>query len=125
HIPCQEPLPMSKSVLIAEDETVLRESLAELLAGEGYEVLQAANGKEAHALVLQRPVDVVLTDMRMPEMDGMALLGHLQKIAPQTPVIVATAFGTIESAVAAMQAGAYDYLLKPVQFEDVLLKVQR
>jgi DNA-binding NtrC family response regulator len=116
---------MSKSVLLAEDETVLRESLAELLAAEGYEVLQAANGKEAHALVLQRPVDVVLTDMRMPEMDGLTLLGHLRQIAPQTPVIVVTAFGTVETAVAAMRAGAHDYLLKPVQFDDVLLKVQR
>ncbi|MGA2233445.1 MAG: sigma-54 dependent transcriptional regulator [Tepidisphaeraceae bacterium] len=116
---------MSKSVLIAEDETVLRESLAELLSGEGYEVLQAANGKEAHALVLQRPVDVVLTDMRMPEMDGLTLLGHLRQIAPQTPVIVVTAFGTVETAVTAMRAGAYDYLLKPVQFDDVLMKVQR
>jgi two-component system response regulator PilR (NtrC family) len=61
----------------------------------------------------------------MPEMDGMALLANLQKIAPQTPVIMITAYGTVESAVGAMRAGAYDYLLKPVQFDDVLLKVQR
>jgi DNA-binding NtrC family response regulator len=118
-------LQMAKSVLLAEDETVLRESLAELLATEGYEVLQAANGKEAYALVLERPVDVVLTDMRMPEMDGLTLLGHLQQIAPQTPVIVVTAFGTVETAVNAMRSGAHDYLLKPVQFDDMLLKVQR
>jgi DNA-binding NtrC family response regulator len=116
---------MSKSILIAEDETVLRESLAELLKDEGYEILQAENGKVAHELILQRPVDVVLSDIRMPEMDGLTLLNHLQQIAPQTPVIVMTAFGTIESAVAAMRAGAHDYLLKPVQFDDLLLKVQR
>jgi DNA-binding NtrC family response regulator len=116
---------MSKCILIAEDEDILRESLAELLMAEGYKVLQAANGKEAHKIVLERPVDIVLTDMRMPEMDGLTLLGHLHKIAPQTPVIVATAFGTIETAVAAMQAGAYDYLIKPVLFDDVLLKVRR
>src|SRR5262249_23212275 len=72
-----------------------------------------------------RPVDLVLSDVRMPEMDGMALLANLQKIAPQTPVIMITAYGTVESAVGAMRAGAYDYLLKPVQFDDVLLKVQR
>jgi DNA-binding NtrC family response regulator len=116
---------MSKTVLIAEDETILRQSLAELLSAEGYEVLQAANGKEAYAMVLKRPVDLVLTDMRMPEMDGLALLNQLKPIAPETPVILATAFGTVETAVAAMRAGAYDYLLKPVQFDDVLLKVQR
>jgi len=116
---------MAKSVLIVEDEQVLRESLAELLSAEGYEVLQAANGKLAHDIVLARPTDVVLTDVRMPEMDGMTLLGHLRKIAPQTPVIIVTAVGTVETAVAAMRSGAYDYLLKPVQFDDVLIKVQR
>jgi len=116
---------MTKSVLIVEDEEVLRESLAELMAGEGYEVLQAADGKAAYAIVLERPVDVVVTDVRMAGMDGLTLLGHLRKVAPQTPVIVATAFGTVETAVSAMRSGAYDYLLKPVQFEDMLLKVQR
>ena len=116
---------MTKSVLIVEDEVVLRESLAELMAGEGFEVLQAADGKAAYAIVLERPVDVVVTDVRMSGMDGLTLLGHLRQVAPQTPVIVATAFGTVETAVSAMRAGAYDYLLKPVQFEDMLLKVQR
>ena len=71
---------MSKVILIAEDEPVLRESLAELLAGEGYEVLQAPNGKAAYDAVLQRPVDLVITDVRMPEMDGMQLLDHLQAV---------------------------------------------
>jgi two-component system response regulator PilR (NtrC family) len=61
----------------------------------------------------------------MPEMDGVVLLGHLQKVAPQTPVIMMTAFGTVESAVAAMRSGAYDYLLKPVNFDDLLTKVGR
>src|SRR5690242_14735475 len=116
---------MSKTLLIVEDEKILRESLAELLAEEGHEILQAENGKAAYELVLQRPVDLVLSDIRMPEMDGLTLLGHLRKIAPQTPVIVITAFGTVESAVSAMRSGAYDYLLKPVQFDDVLVKVQR
>src|SRR3954469_14467444 len=115
---------MSKSVLIVEDENVLRESLAELLAEEGYEVVQAPNGKAAYDLVLQRSVDVVLTDIHMPEMDGITLLGHLQKMTPQTPVIILTAFGTVQSAVSAMKSGAYDYLLKPANFDDVLLKVQ-
>jgi DNA-binding NtrC family response regulator len=116
---------ISKTILVAEDEKVLRESLAELLVDEGYEVLQAPNGKAAYDLVLDRSVDLVLSDVRMPEMDGMALLDHLRKAAPETPVIMLTAFGTVESAVSAMRNGAYDYLLKPVQFDDVLLKVQR
>jgi len=116
---------MSKVILIAEDERVLRESLAELLSDEGYEVLQAADGKAAYDLVLDRSVDLVISDIRMPGMDGMQLLEHLHKLAPQTPVLMVTAYGTVESAVATLRAGAQDYLLKPVQFDDVLLKVQR
>jgi two-component system response regulator PilR (NtrC family) len=116
---------MPKTVLIAEDEKVLRESLAELIRSEGYEVIEAENGKAAYDVALARPVDLVFTDVRMPEMDGLTLLGHLQKIAPETPVIIITAYGTIESAVGAMRSGAYDYLLKPVQFDDVLIKAQR
>ena len=116
---------MSKTVLIVEDEPVLRKSLAELLAEEGYEALQACNGKEAHELVLSRSVDLVLTDVRMPEMDGIELLKRLQQLVPETPVIILTAFGTVQSAVAAMSDGAADYLLKPVQFEDVLMRIER
>jgi DNA-binding NtrC family response regulator len=116
---------MRKTILIAEDETVLREAVAELLAEEGYEVVQAGDGKAAYDVVLHRAVDLVLSDVRMPEMDGLALLAQLQKLAPETPVIMITAYGTVESAVAAMRSGAADYLLKPVQFDDLLLKVQR
>src|SRR5215468_4959160 len=99
---------MSKLILIVEDEMVLRQSLSELLVEEGYEVLEAENGKAAYDVLLQRPVDLVLTDVRMPEMDGLTLLAHVQKVAPQTPVIVITAFGTVESAVSAMRSGAFD-----------------
>jgi two-component system response regulator PilR (NtrC family) len=116
---------MPKTILIVEDETVLRESLAELLEEEGHTVKQAENGKVAHELILKEPVDLVLTDVRMPEMDGLTLLGHLRQILPQTPVIVITAYGTVESAVTAVRSGAFDYLLKPVKFDDVLFKVQR
>ncbi|MHC4141422.1 MAG: sigma-54-dependent transcriptional regulator, partial [Planctomycetota bacterium] len=116
---------MSKTILIVEDEQVLRESLAGLLEEEGYEVLQAGNGTEAYAIVLERPVSLVLSDVRMPEMDGIELLGRLMQLAPETPVIMMTAYGTVDSAVEAMKAGGWDYLLKPVQFDDLLLKVQR
>jgi DNA-binding NtrC family response regulator len=116
---------MARTLLIAEDENVLRESLAELFRGEGFEVVDVANGRAAQEVLLARSVDVVLTDMRMPEVDGTALLAHIQKICPETPVIVLTAFGTVESAVAAMRAGAVDYLLKPMDFNEVLEKVRR
>lgn len=115
----------NKSILIVEDEQVLRESLAELFAGEGYEVLQAANGRIARDLVLGRSVDVVLTDVRMPEMDGISLLDHLRQIVPETPVIVLTAYATVDSAVEAMRKGASDYVLKPVQLDEILLRIDR
>ena len=116
---------MSKTILIVEDEQVLRESLAGLLEAEGYLVQQAPDGRAAHEMLLQGPVDVVLSDVRMPEMDGMTLLGHIRQLAPQTPVIMVTAYGTVDNAVEAMRAGAWDYLLKPVQFDDLLLKIAR
>ena len=74
---------MGKTILIVEDETVLRESLAELLAEEGHTVKQAENGKVARELVLKEHVDLFLTDVRMPEMDGLTLLGHLRQILPE------------------------------------------
>ncbi|MFO0829381.1 MAG: sigma-54 dependent transcriptional regulator [Phycisphaerales bacterium] len=116
---------MTKSILLVEDEKVLRESLAQLLTEEGYEVVQAGDGQEAYDIAITRSFDLVITDIRMPRMDGMALLQRLQQLAPQTPVVVVTAFGTVDSAVAAMRAGAADYLLKPVQFEDALVRVRR
>jgi two-component system response regulator PilR (NtrC family) len=115
----------AKSILLVEDEQMLRESLAELLRDEGYQVTLAANGREGYEQLVKQPFDLVITDMRMPEMDGMTLLGHAQKAAPETPVVVITAFGTVDSAVAAMRTGAVDYLLKPVQFEDVSVRVKR
>jgi two-component system response regulator PilR (NtrC family) len=116
---------VAASILLVEDEALLRESLAELLEEEGYEVVQAGNGREGRDRLVERSFSAVLTDIRMPEVDGMELLRHAHQIAPQTPVLVLTAFGTVESAVAAMRAGAADYLLKPVQFEDVLIRVRR
>jgi len=116
---------MSKVVLIVDDEKILRESMASLLQDEGYEPIQAENGRIAHEILLDRSVDVVLSDVRMPEMDGMNLLTHIKQLAPQTPVIMMTAYGTVEDAVAAIHIGAWDYLLKPVQFDDLLLKIKR
>lgn len=116
---------MGKSILIVDDEKVLRESLAGLLEEEGYTVLQAADGTDAWNMVIERPVDLVLSDVRMPKMDGLTLLGRLKQVAPETPVIMMTAYGTVDSAVAAMRAGGWDYLLKPVQFDDLLVKIER
>jgi DNA-binding NtrC family response regulator len=116
---------MPTRILLVEDEQLLRESLAQLLSEEGFHVVQAADGKAGYDAALAEVFDLVLTDIRMPVMDGLTLLKQLQQVIPQTPIIVITAFGTVESAVSAMRSGAADYLLKPVQFEDVLIRVKR
>lgn len=116
---------MPSKILLVEDEQMLRESLALLLSEEGFEVTQASDGNAGHEAALAGDFDLVLTDLRMPGMDGLAFLDRLQHICPQTPVIVFTAFGTVDSAVSAMRAGAADYVLKPVQFDDLHSRVRR
>ncbi len=116
---------MTNRILIAEDEQILRQTLAKLLETEGYEVLQAADGRAAYELVVEQSVDLVISDLRMPELDGLQLLSRLVQLAPELPVIMVTAYGTVDNAVAAMRKGAWDYLLKPVQFDDLLMKVKR
>src|SRR5262245_14110526 len=111
-------------ILVAEDQDSARESLVELLRAEGYEVHEAADGKEAIAQVNKLDLDVVLTDLMMPGADGIAVLRHVRELSPQTLVLLMTAHASVETAVEAIRAGAQDYLLKPLIFDDVLRKVQ-
>lgn len=96
---------MPTKLLLVEDEQMLRESLAQLLSDEGYQVVQTGNGKEGYEAVVREAFDLVLTDIHMPVMDGLAMLKQLQAVIPQTPVIVFTAFGTVDSAVNAIRCG--------------------
>jgi DNA-binding NtrC family response regulator len=112
------------SVLVVEDQESARESLVELLRGEGYEVHAAADGTEGIAMVNQHDLDVVLTDLMMPGADGLAVLKHIREFSPQTLVILMTAHASVETAIEAIRAGAQDYLLKPLVFEEVLRKIQ-
>jgi two-component system response regulator PilR (NtrC family) len=112
------------SILVVEDQQSARESLAELLRGEGYEVHEAADGSSGIALVDQLDLDLVLTDLMMPGADGMAVLRHTREISPQTLVILMTAHASVETAVEAIRLGAQDYLLKPLIFQEVLRKIE-
>ncbi len=112
------------SILIAEDQESARESLFELLRGEGYEVHEAADGQRAMALMDELDVDVVLTDLIMPGADGLAVLSHVKDVSPQTLVILMTAHASVDTAIQAMRLGAQDYMLKPLIFEDVLRKIE-
>jgi DNA-binding NtrC family response regulator len=115
------------TVLVIDDDQSLRETLAHLFAGEGHQVLQAANGQEAIAVLHTHPPDIALCDWRMSPLGGLDVLKALQQEQWQQmiPVIVLTAYGDAESTVQAMQAGAYDFLVKPVDVDAVLSSVNR
>src|SRR5688572_29005181 len=101
-------------VLIVDDEAGIRTLLTDILADQGLEITQAASGDEAADLLDRRGFDVVITDLKMPGRDGLALLQKIRVDQPETQVIVLTAHGTVETAVGAMKAGAFDYLQKPL-----------
>jgi len=112
-------------VLICEDEEVIRRSLAELLASEGYVVSPASTMTEAVQLAMSNDFDVAVCDVMLPDGDGVDLLKRLIRLNPRTSVLVITAYATVENAVEAFKAGAFDYLVKPVIFDDLLNKLQR
>jgi DNA-binding NtrC family response regulator len=112
-------------VLVVDDEASARSGLEKLLRQEGYAVDVAPDGPAALEIASERPPDVVITDLKMPKMDGVELLGKLHEQDPDLPVIVVTAFGDVSSAVRAMRAGAEDYLTKPVDFDALTLSIER
>jgi len=107
-------------ILLVEDEPILRVTLANDLAEEGYEVARASDGAEGLRLMQARTFDAVLLDLKLPKFDGLTLLENFKAANPHGIAIMMTGYGTIESAVAAMKAGASDYLLKPFPAEDLL-----
>ncbi len=113
------------SILVVDDSNAVRENLSELLTAEGYEVDSCADGKEALQVLQDHIYDVVLTDLSMPEVDGMAVLSYLVRHFPETSCIIITGYGTIKTAVDAMRLGAYDYLCKPVETQEILLVIER
>ncbi len=107
-------------VLVVDDEEGVRSFIARALAGERLHVVTAQDGQEAAELVDHQSFHLVITDLKMPRLDGMSLLRKLRKETPETEVIVLTAHGTVDSAVEAMKLGAYDYLQKPLSGPDEL-----
>ena len=116
---------MSESILIVDDEEIIRESLSFILTKEGYQVQEASDGRMALELVKKDSFDLILTDLEMPEMKGIELLEQVSVLSPETPVVIVTASGSIDSAIAALRKGAVDYILKPVEFDELLVKMRR
>ena len=112
-------------ILIVDDQRNMRTTTALVLKQEGYEVAEAESGEDALAKLLAEPFDVVLTDLKMAPLDGMAVLRGALEVAPLTQVIVMTAYGTIDNAVEAMQIGAHDYISKPFKDSELLLRITR
>jgi DNA-binding NtrC family response regulator len=113
------------SILVVDDEAASRESLKDVLGDEGYDVAVAADGSEAVELLHGAEFDVVITDLRMPGIDGVGVLREARRLCPQTLVILMTAHASVETAVEALRQGAHDYMIKPLVFDDVLTKVAR
>lgn len=113
------------TILVADDEAFARQGIVELLQDEGYLVYPAADGTAALQLLDEVDVDVVLTDLRMPGADGVAVLRKVRDVCPQTMVLLMTAYASVETVVEALRLGAQDYLLKPIVLDDMLHKVRR
>ena len=114
-----------RTILIVEDEDIIRNSLSELLTGEGYQVSEAGRVGDAVDLAKETDFDVAICDVQLPDGDGLALLRKLHQRNPHTCILIITAYATVENAVEAFKAGAFDYLVKPVLFEDLLHKLDR
>jgi DNA-binding NtrC family response regulator len=113
------------NILVAEDGKSQREMLRDFLKDEGYSVTVAENGKDALLKLQEDCFDLVLTDYKMPGMDGMTLLKAGKELNPEVDVVVMTAFGTVETAVKAMKAGASDYITKPIDLDELQLLIER
>ncbi len=115
---------MKATVLVVDDERNITSSLAQLLEIEGYQVLEANSGSEAFEIMEEREVDLVLLDVKLPDIDGLSILKRLKERDGDLPVVMMSAYGTIETAVKATRAGAYDFLEKPLGSEKTLLAVE-
>ncbi len=115
----------TRTILITEDEDIIRTTLAEFLAGEGYDVCTASTSEEALALARERDFEVAVCDVQLPDGDGVQLMRRLQKLNPGLFSLIITAYATVENAVEAFTAGAFDYLTKPVLFDDLRNKLER
>ena len=115
----------NKTILLVDDDASLRRVLAHHLTEAGYQVLTAADGKEGLRVFTEQQVDLVITDIQMPELSGLEMMRRISVMSPDVMVLVITAHGSIETAVEAMKLGAYDYITKPFNREELLLTVTK
>ncbi len=116
---------MANKVLIVDDDDITRESLSAVLSNRGFVCRQAADGQQALEMLSREEFDVVITDIEMPVMNGIRLIENAGLLHSRTSFIIITAYASLETAIEALRKGAFDYLLKPLNFEDVAIKVQK
>ncbi|HQI80105.1 MAG TPA: response regulator [Deltaproteobacteria bacterium] len=114
-----------KRILVVDDEEIVRYSLKNILVAAGFEVEDVASGEEALKLLYAQSFHMVLTDLVLEGMGGLELLENIKVVSPKTLVIVITGYGSLKTAVAALRLGVYDYLLKPCDENELLLRVRR
>jgi DNA-binding NtrC family response regulator len=117
-------MPRTGSILVIDDEEIMREILEALLTREGYQVRLASSGEEGLELAKTAPFDAAIVDVMMPGMDGISTLEELRKLDADVPVVMLTAFASVETAIAAMKRGAFDYVTKPFKNDEVLVVVR-
>ncbi len=115
---------MTPKILLVDDEERFRTTLSKILAAQGLEVTALGSGREALEELDKKAYDVIVLDVRMPGMDGIATLKEIKKIAPQIEVIILTGHASMDAAVETMRLGGYDYLLKPCPVEELLAKIE-
>lgn len=112
-------------ILVVDDEEIVRFLLFDTLSQSGYHVKTTVDGSDAIGQIENEPFEIIITDLKMPGIGGLELLKHIRKINPDICVVVTTAYGTIESAVSAMKLGAYDYICKPFELDEIKIVVER
>jgi DNA-binding NtrC family response regulator len=113
------------NILIVDDEPIMRESLSDWLRDDGYSVVAADSGTRALKLLPTESWNVMIVDLKMPGMDGIELMGEVKKTSPDVPIIIMTAYATVDTAVRAMREGAYDYVVKPFDPEEMALIIRK
>lgn len=114
-----------QNILIIDDEEDILDTLSDVVSKWGYLPIVARDGQDALNKFDEVPIDLILSDIRMPKVDGLSLLDRIKKISPETIVILLTGYPSVETAVKAMKQGAFDYLTKPINLDELKLKIER
>lgn len=113
------------SILVVDDELLIRDLLYDFFSEHGWEISIAENGQKAYEILSQKKVDIVLTDLKMPEMDGLTLTGLVMEEYPDIPVVIMTGFPSVDSAVSALRKKVADYIIKPFNINQLYKTVER